>query len=140
MENRKLHINNITSFIEFINERCYVYKFSSKLVLAIQVIDRGEKRNKKVHSSYIELKSGWENKLMKFHETWMNYGRIYISAVPRSVGKVNKLLMKKLIDDTNLDPVKIFLSEINKAENAIEKLWKIDLDTKDEKILSLLKG
>lgn len=61
--------------------------------------------------------------------------RAYISCVPKSIDKLNKLIMRKLADNqytgSVINPWHVFNSACGELPG-VEKRWVVDVDTKDE--------
>lgn len=68
--------------------------------------------------------------------------RAYISCVPKSIDKLNKLIMRKLADNqytgSVINPWHVFNSACGELPG-VEKRWVVDVDTKDASIVERIK-
>lgn len=67
--------------------------------------------------------------------------RAYISCAPKSIAKLNALIMRKLADNQYtgnvVNPWHVFNSACGELQG-VEKRWVVDVDTKDENMLFLI--
>lgn len=68
--------------------------------------------------------------------------RAYISCAPKSIEKLNRLIMRKLADNQYtgniINPWHIFNSACGELPG-VEKLWVVDVDTKDKDVIDFIK-
>lgn len=115
---------------------------SDNLFLHLQILRRGKDHpdlpaaNKLMKSWLVRSREHLDSLKDEVVFLCEHYGaRAYISCVPKSIEKLNQLIMRKLTDNQYtgnvINPWHVFNSSCGELPG-VEKRWVVDIDTKDE--------
>lgn len=122
---------------------------SDNLFLHLQILRRGKDHpglpaaNKLIRSWLVRSAEHLESLKDEVVFLCEHYGaRAYISCVPKSIEKLNQLIMRKLTDNQYtgnvINPWHVFNSACGELQG-VEKRWVVDIDTKDADELEFIK-